>query len=187
MLIGAIGISLGLMLFGPKLIRTVGSEITELDQIRAFAIAMSAALTVIIASQLGMPVSSTHIAVGAVLGVGFLREYLKRNYAEAIEVIQEHHNQISADKAELDSYMQRFERAPFAEKRIMLDQLKARSAGIEISKKDRKSLNRVYKKELVKRSIMLKIFAAWIITVPASGLLAAFIYYAILGMTVSQQ
>jgi PiT family inorganic phosphate transporter len=44
---------------------------------------------------------------------------------------------------------------------------------------------KVYKKELVKRSIMLKIFAAWIITVPASGLLAAFIYYAIRGMTIS--
>lgn len=185
MMIGAIGISLGLMLFGPKLIRTVGTEITELDQIRAFAIAMSAALTVIIASQLGMPVSSTHIAVGAVLGVGFLREYLKRNYAEAIVVIQDHHSQIEADKAVLDAYMQKFERASFADKRIMLDQLKKDGAGIELSKKERKSLNRVYKKELVKRSIMLKIFAAWIITVPASGALAAFIYYAILGMSVS--
>jgi PiT family inorganic phosphate transporter len=182
MLIGAIGISLGLMLFGPKLIRTVGSEITELDQIRAFAIAMSAALTVIIASELGMPVSSTHIAVGAVLGVGFLREYLKRNYAQAIDVIIEHHDQMAADKSVLDAYLQRFERASFAEKRYMLEQLKAHSAEIELTKKERKTLNKVYKKELVKRSVMMKIFAAWIITVPTSALLAAFIYFAIRGM-----
>ena len=74
---GAIGISLGLALYGPKLIRTVGSEITELDKMRAYCIAMAAAITVIIASQLGLPVSSTHIAVGGVFGVGFLREYIK--------------------------------------------------------------------------------------------------------------
>jgi PiT family inorganic phosphate transporter len=69
MAVGAIGISMGLALYGPKLIKTVGSEITELDQIRAFSIALAAAITVIIASQLGLPVSSTHIAVGAVFGV----------------------------------------------------------------------------------------------------------------------
>jgi PiT family inorganic phosphate transporter len=182
MMIGAVGISIGLLLFGPKLIRTVGSEITELDQIRAFAIAMSAALTVIVASELGMPVSSTHIAVGAVLGVGFLREYLKTNYAQAIEVIREHHDAIDADKSALEAYMQRFDKASFEEKRYMLKQLKEHSAEIELSKKDRKSLNKVYKQELVKRSIMLKIFAAWIITVPASALLAGFIYFAIRGM-----
>ena len=71
MSVGAIGIAIGLALYGPKLIKTVGSEITELDQMRAFSIAMAAAITVIIASQLGLPVSSTHIAVGGVFGVGF--------------------------------------------------------------------------------------------------------------------
>lgn len=185
MMIGALGISIGLLLFGPKLIKTVGSEITELDQIRAFAIAMSAALTVIVASELGMPVSSTHIAVGAVLGVGFLREYLKTSYAQAIQVIREHHDAIDADKAALDAYMQRFEKASFEDKRLMLQQLKEQEAEIELSKKERKSLNKIYNKELVKRSIMLKIFAAWIITVPASAFLAAFIYFAIRGMMIS--
>ena len=77
MMIGALGIAVGLALFGPKLIRTVGSEITELDRSRAFCIALAAAITVIIASQLGMPISSTHVALGAVFGVGFLREYLE--------------------------------------------------------------------------------------------------------------
>jgi inorganic phosphate transporter, PiT family len=76
MVIGAVGISIGLLLYGPKLIRTVGEKITRLNQIRAFCVALAAAITVIAASWLGLPVSSTHIAVGGVFGVGFLREYL---------------------------------------------------------------------------------------------------------------
>lgn len=75
MVIGAMGISFGLSLFGPKLIRMVGQEITKLNPIRAFCVALSAAITVIIASGLGLPVSSTHIAVGGVFGVGFYREW----------------------------------------------------------------------------------------------------------------
>jgi PiT family inorganic phosphate transporter len=75
MVIGAAGISFGLVLFGPKLIRMVGSEITKLNPMRAYCVALSAAITVIVASWLGLPVSSTHIAVGAVFGVGFYREW----------------------------------------------------------------------------------------------------------------
>lgn len=75
MLIGAFGISLGLFLFGPKLIHMVGQQITKMNPMRAFCVALSAAITVIIASALGLPVSSTHIAVGAVFGVGFFREF----------------------------------------------------------------------------------------------------------------
>ena len=75
MVIGAFGISFGLLLFGPKLIRMVGSQITKLNPMRAYCVALSAAITVIIASWLGLPVSSTHIAVGGVFGVGFFREW----------------------------------------------------------------------------------------------------------------
>ncbi len=75
MAIGAVGISIGLLLFGPKIIRTVGEKITKLDQVRAFCIALSAALTVIVASHYGLPVSSTHITVGGVFGVGLYREF----------------------------------------------------------------------------------------------------------------
>ncbi|MCI2400385.1 inorganic phosphate transporter [Aliiroseovarius subalbicans] len=75
MVIGAFGISFGLVLFGPKLIRMVGSQITKLNPIRAYCVALSAAITVIVASWLGLPVSSTHIAVGGVFGVGFYREW----------------------------------------------------------------------------------------------------------------
>ena len=73
--VGAAGITMGLMLFGPKLIRTVGVKITRMNPMRAYCVALSAAITVIVASAFGLPVSSTHIAVGAVFGIGFLREY----------------------------------------------------------------------------------------------------------------
>jgi len=66
---------LGLGLFGPKLIAVVGEKITRLNSPRAYCVALSSAITVLIATTLGLPVSSTHIAVGAVFGVGFLREF----------------------------------------------------------------------------------------------------------------
>ncbi|MEP3279626.1 MAG: inorganic phosphate transporter, partial [Stappiaceae bacterium] len=79
MIIGAVGISMGLVLFGPKLVRMVGQQITKLNPMRAYCVALSAAITVIVASWLGLPVSSTHIAVGAVFGVGFFREWYTAN------------------------------------------------------------------------------------------------------------
>ncbi|MBE7638590.1 inorganic phosphate transporter [Sneathiella sp. P13V-1] len=75
MVIGAAGISFGLFLFGSKMIKVVGDQITKLNPMRAYCVALSAAITVIVASWLGLPVSSTHIAVGAVFGVGFFREW----------------------------------------------------------------------------------------------------------------
>ena len=77
MAIGAVGIALGLLLFGPKLIDTVGQKITRLNAPRAYCVALSSAITVLIATTLGLPVSSTHIAIGAIFGVGFLREYIE--------------------------------------------------------------------------------------------------------------
>lgn len=78
-LIGAFGISIGLLLFGPRLIKLVGSKITKLNPMRAYCVSMSSALTVITASSLGLPVSTTHIAIGAVFGVGFFREWYTRH------------------------------------------------------------------------------------------------------------
>jgi inorganic phosphate transporter, PiT family len=88
MLIGAIGISLGLLLFGPRLIKLVGEQITKLNPMRAFCVALSAAITVIVASWLGLPVSSTHIAIGGVYGVGFYREWYTRNSKRRVQYIQ---------------------------------------------------------------------------------------------------
>lgn len=182
MMVGALGIALGLALFGPKLIKTVGSEITELDQTRAFSIAMAAAITVIIASQLGLPVSSTHIAVGGVFGVGFLREYLKSSHARMMDEIKSHHQ--GADQEEVEQFLADFENATIEEKGAMLKQLKKKTASAELSKKERKQLKKAYKQELVKRSAVYKIAAAWIITVPASGTLAAILFFVIRGVMV---
>jgi len=180
MLIGALGIALGLALYGPKLIKTVGSEITELNQMRAFSIAMAAAITVIIASQLGLPVSSTHIAVGGVFGVGFLREYLKTSYSKKIAEIHAHHPE--EDEDQIHQFIEEFEKASIEEKESMLKQLKEHRASAELNKKERKSLKKIYRTELVKRSALLKIAAAWIITVPAAGIMAAILFFTIRGM-----
>jgi PiT family inorganic phosphate transporter len=88
MLIGAFGISVGLLLFGPRLIRLVGEQITKLNPMRAYCVAMATAFTVIVASWFGLPVSTTHIAVGAVFGVGFFREWYTRNSKRRIEYMR---------------------------------------------------------------------------------------------------
>jgi PiT family inorganic phosphate transporter len=180
MLVGAIGISVGLGLYGPKLIKTVGSEITELDKMRAFCIAMAAALTVILATQLGLPVSSTHIAVGAVFGVGFLREFIKTSYARMVDEIIRHHP--PEDHLALEKFLAEFKRANIPTKAMMLKQLKENNANAQLTKTERKGLKKIYRHELVKRSALLKIVAAWLITVPLSGLMAAMIYFTIRGM-----
>jgi PiT family inorganic phosphate transporter len=180
MVIGAMGIAIGLGLYGPKLIRTVGSEITELNQMRAYCIALSSAITVIVATHLGLPVSSTHIAVGAVFGVGFLREYLKASYARMIVEIEHQHQ--GADHEEVEAFLARFEAAALDEKGAMLKELKRQKAAAALSKKERKALTKLYRTELVKRSALLRIIAAWIITVPVSGLLAAMLFFTIRGM-----
>ncbi len=78
MVIGALGLAIGLGVYGSTLIKTVGNEITKLNQVRAYCVALSASVTVIIASALGLPVSSTHIAIGGIFGIGLFREWQKR-------------------------------------------------------------------------------------------------------------
>ena len=73
LLLGAIGIVLGLATYGWRVIRTVGKNITELTPSRGFAAELAAASTVVIASGTGIPISTTHTLVGAVLGVGIAR------------------------------------------------------------------------------------------------------------------
>ncbi len=183
LIIGALGLVIGLILYGPKLIHTVGSEITEIDPMRAYCIAMAAALTVIAASQLGLPISTTHVAIGAVFGVGFLREYLKANYDRIIEEIKQHHRDQDAGHGEVEDFLLRFEAAAPADKSRMLKELKQQTKLGQgpISKKQRKDLRKVHRENLVKRSVVLRMIAAWIITVPASALMAAFFFFAIRG------
>lgn len=172
MVTGGIGISVGLALFGPRLIRTVGSEITDLDQMRAFSIMMAAAITVVIASQLGLPVSSTHIAVGAVFGVGFLREWLdSRGTGEKqqnlqVETAKLHEIKAEIDALNVDDYKQKLE---------LMETHKAQ-------KKKIKAIKRALRENYVKRGLVKKIIAAWIITVPAAATVSAIVFYVLKGL-----
>lgn len=156
MLIGGLGISAGLVLFGPKLIRTVGEKITKLDPIRAFCVALSAAVTVIAASVMGLPVSSTHIAVGGVFGVGFLREFIAHRDRQRLN---------GGDAAETagGAAVMRFSEAEPV------------FGGHDPEKKRRKAERR----RLVRRRHLLTIAAAWVITVPCAALLSAALYLAL--------
>jgi len=174
MVTGGIGISIGLALFGPRLIKTVGTEITELDQMRAFSIMMAAAITVVIASQLGLPVSSTHIAVGAVFGVGFLREWLdSKKMDEKQEKLHIELEKQRALKVELDACTNED-----PAKKLELIEAHKRQ------KKKVKSLKRKLRENYVKRGMVKKIIAAWVITVPAAAILSAIIFYVIKGFAV---
>lgn len=73
LLVGAVGIVIGLATLGYKVIQTVGHSITELTPTRGFSAEIATAMTVVMASYTGIPVSTTHTLVGAVLGVGFAR------------------------------------------------------------------------------------------------------------------
>ena len=186
MLVGAIGISLGLALYGPKLIKTVGSEITELNQIRAYSIAMAASITVIIASQLGLPVSSTHIAIGGIFGVGFLREYLSTTTEQ--ERIEAEEQQLQEDKEQKKIY--KAELRELKIKEVKTEEESNRMSELKklieeetiIIKAEKKHLKRAKKAKYVKRSAIMKIVAAWVITVPAAALLSASIFFVIQGI-----
>lgn len=137
MLVGAAGIAIGLGLFGPKLIAVVGDKITRLNAPRAYCVALSAAITVLIATSFGLPVSSTHIAVGAVFGVGFLREFFENPNRRKLR--PGHRLNTTAE----DAFNSR---------------------------------NARNRRLLVRRSFAWSIAAAWVITVPATALLAAIVY-----------
>ena len=73
LLLGGAGIVIGLATFGYRVMRTVGKQITELTPSRGFAANLAAGTTVVFASFTGLPISTTHTLVGAVLGVGLAR------------------------------------------------------------------------------------------------------------------
>ncbi len=71
--LGGLGIAVGIFMYGYKVMETVGKKITELTNTRGFSIDFSAATVILVASWLGMPISTTHTVVGAVVGVGLAR------------------------------------------------------------------------------------------------------------------
>jgi PiT family inorganic phosphate transporter len=73
LLLGGFGIVVGLSTMGYRVMQTIGTRITELTPSRGYCATLAAASTVVLASKTGLPVSTTHIAVGAVMGVGLAR------------------------------------------------------------------------------------------------------------------
>ena len=71
--LGGTGIVVGLATMGYRVMQTIGTRITQLTPSRGFCATLAAAATVVLASRTGLPVSTTHIAVGAVIGVGLAR------------------------------------------------------------------------------------------------------------------
>ena len=116
-------------------------------------------------------------------GVGFLREYLKRSNAKRMEEIRLHHE--NTDPEKIEAFLIAFKKASIEEKGVMLKELERQAKLQEetlLTKKERKSLKKVYRQELVKRSHLYKIAAAWVVTVPLSGLMAGLIYFTIRGI-----
>ena len=188
MAVGGFGIAVGLALYGPKLIKTVGSEITKLDQIRAFSIAMAASVTVIVASQLGLPVSSTHIAIGGVFGVGFLREWL--DVREIENTVSDDKLVIVDEKKNLNAYTAALKAAEAKEDKAkedyerIVELYKFIAEEEELIKSTKKHMKKTKKVEYVKRDAVKKIVAAWLITVPAAAILSALLYFMIKGIMI---
>ncbi len=168
LVVGGLGISIGLALFGPRLVRTVGEKITKLNPIRAFCVALSAAITVLIASALGLPVSSTHIAVGGVFGVGFLREILHnqilaRRRAHAALALAATNGSVTSESVGDGKGGKK------GKKKGNDDP--DRQVGLAPPQKKKKR-----KFKLVRRKHLTTIIAAWLITVPLAAILAGVLF-----------
>src|SRR5262249_62320051 len=73
LLVGAVGIAIGLATYGYRALAALAESTTDLTPTRGFSAEFSAATTIMMASQLGIPVSTTHTLIGSVIGVGFAR------------------------------------------------------------------------------------------------------------------
>jgi len=85
--LGGLGIATGIMLFGRKVIATVGEKITTLTNTRGFAVDFGTATTVLTASNMGLPVSTTHSAVGGVVGVGLARGFSAVDFGVLMKIV----------------------------------------------------------------------------------------------------
>jgi PiT family inorganic phosphate transporter len=87
LLFGGVGIAAGIAMAGRRVIKTLSTKITQLNNTRGFSVDFAAATTVLIASKLGLPVSTTHAAVGGVLGVGLARGIEAVNFYLILKII----------------------------------------------------------------------------------------------------
>jgi len=87
LLFGGIGIALGISMAGSRVMETIGTKITSLTNTRGFAVDFAAATTVMVASKLGLPVSTTHASVGGVIGVGMARGLETVNFGIVLKIM----------------------------------------------------------------------------------------------------
>ena len=87
LLFGGVGIACGISMAGKRVMTTMGTKITSLTNSRGFAVSFSAATTVLLASKLGLPVSTTHAAVGGVMGVGLARGLEAVNFGVIFQIM----------------------------------------------------------------------------------------------------
>ena len=87
LILGGVGIAIGISVLGHKVMATVGEKITTLTNTRGFAVDFGAASTVLVASNLGLPVSTTHAAVGGVVGVGLARGFHAVDFRVLLRIV----------------------------------------------------------------------------------------------------
>jgi PiT family inorganic phosphate transporter len=97
-----------------------------------------------------------------------------------IDEIKLHHQDDAPEV--VDELLRRFEAASVQEKGIMLAAMKQRAAPKVLLKRERRNLRKMYRLELVKRSLLARIAAAWVITVPLAALMGAMLFFTIRGM-----
>ena len=87
LLFGGVGIAFGIWMAGSRVMTTMGTKITTLTNTRGFSVDIAAATTVLVASKLGLPVSTTHAAVGGVLGIGLARGFEAVNFRIVLQIM----------------------------------------------------------------------------------------------------
>ena len=121
------------------------------------------------------------MALGAVFGVGFLREWLDQSIVRVAEGVLARHVG-EPDFTEVEAVLHDFRNAPAEEKRRILQELKSMGPEAVITGAQRKELQAALKRQPVSRSSLFKIVSAWIITLPVSAFLAAMFYFVLRGM-----
>jgi PiT family inorganic phosphate transporter len=169
--VAVLGIALGMSAHGGRLIRTVGSEITEIDKLRAFCVAVSAASVILLATHFGFPVSTTHTVVGSIFGVGLFREWTKLRELKTLAKIRKCHGDQPGD--ELEQFLTRFQGATLGRKRIMLESLFRDHGEVRFTHAERRRIRHLYHRQVLQRSLFRRILAFWMATLPASAALGA--------------